>query len=172
MSHETSTMSIVQRQAPLCYYEGLWPGPRVMMLATSVSTFSGGGIHPKMYLRWKDVQFPFQVEKATGNWLLVDLVSELPGRTVTVYIDDKDDSATVVALMHSVLPSTVKQKTLFGKLGWALQIPPRKCSRKCPIRSCSSCGTEWTISDQDRDWHTLGSQCGICAVQLGPPHFD
>ena len=164
-------MSTVQRQAPLCYYEGLLPEPGTEMLVTSVSTVSGGNIHPKMYLRWKDVQFPFQVEKATGDWLLVDLVSEIPGRTVTVDIDDTEDTAIIVAQKHSVLdpPAPVKQQTLFGKLGWALQI---RDPRKCPLRYCPSCGTEWTISDQDRDWHTLESVCEICNVQLGPPHFD
>ena len=92
-----STMSTVQRQAPLCYYEGLWPEPGTEMLVTSVSTVSGENIHPKMLLRWKDVQFPFQVEKAIGDWLLSDLLSEILGRTVTVDIDDKEDTAIVVA---------------------------------------------------------------------------
>ena len=122
-------MSTVQRQAPR-YYEGLWPPPGTEMLVTSVSTVSGGNIHPKMYLRWENVQVPFQVEKAIGDWLLVDFVSEIPGCTVTVDIDDTEDTAIIVAQKRSAPPALVKQKTLVGKLGWALQIQnPRKCAQ-------------------------------------------
>ena len=39
-----------------------------------------------------------------------------------------------------------------------------------PTRRCTGCDATWTISADDRPWHTLTNFCS-CEAELGPPHF-
>ena len=50
---------------------------------------------------------------------------------------------------------------LLAKIGTSL--PPPE------VRTGPGCLTDWTIDDQDRDWHTLRLIRGVCDIPLPPP---
>ena len=110
----------------LSYYEGPFPGPRTEMLVTGVSTLTGGG-YPVMYLKWQAVQFTVHIKRAVGQWLLKDVIAEIPGCKVIVDIDSVDDTDHILAAQcpgSNSPESSAKQKKLEGELGWAIRVPP------------------------------------------------
>ena len=114
---------------PVSYYEGLFPGKGIDMLAVSVSQMSGGGF-PTLYRKWQDVQFTVRIRKAEGNWPLVDVLQCISGRKVVVDSDDVED--TVVIVVEQGSGSGVQRTCIYGDLGWPINVPHQSSvQRKC-----------------------------------------
>ena len=112
-----STTSAAKQQVCFCsveevheathYFEGLYPGQGTEMLV--ISTSSAPGIH--MYLKWQDVQFVVDIKSAVGTSLSAFL-STAPGHSVTVDIDDINDTVVI----HAANPGEAEGLQLFGTL--------------------------------------------------------
>ena len=111
------------------YYEGLFPGPDTEMVVVRVSDWEncrpGVAAAPKVYMRWQDVQFTAILKSGQGHAKMRDLLPQLPGRKVSVTIDDVDDTIEIVLRQdfNKELRSDWLWKKMRGDLEWPILGP-------------------------------------------------
>ena len=171
-------------ERPVSYYEGPYPGPGTEMLAIGVEVSAqrptscvGEQRSPqrqvqdiKLYLQWHDggrfVMFTVRVKSASGTWMLSSILEDLPGFTVTIDIDQENDTAMVVANCQAM--GALMETKLSGELDWPIYLPPsgRPSSWPAPPPYQELNLILWRGDSVQRP----GSASTRAAPSLDPPH--